>query len=477
MYQGIILHILAKISFILGSYMIHFFLGNYLSPAEYGLIGTIITIMDLEYLLLNNGVRQSISNAISSNTYDDKDIIKKGLILQGILILIIALFICLFANQISNILGDRTLTKYIIITLPIIIFMGLYFALLGIFNGLKDFKTESKILIVYPILKLSVIPFVLFIFQDTLLGTEAGFIFSAFLILIICIIATKKIAFPLLNKGKKMDWKTFINSTFTFSLIFIAASIIMNIDLLIVKATIPDAAYAGYYTGATNFSKIPYYLLTAIFLVVLPVITTLYIKGEQKALKQNIIHIIELVSAAILPIVVLISVTSSSLLPSFYKPEYINGAPALSLLIFGTFFLGSTIILNMIISAMGRKKFTLIISIFLLIMDIVLCLLLTHVYHITGAAFSSFTACGCALIISFIYLSKITGCLISKNLIKILFANALLFIVVYYSNKHMSFSLITLGLFYIMCYCSFIAFLFLAKIIHKDQLKNFFTHS
>ena len=74
MYIGIILHTLAKCAFIAGSYIIHFFLGKYLPATEYGIVGTIITIINFEYLLLNNGVRQAISNAISQEKYDNKNI-------------------------------------------------------------------------------------------------------------------------------------------------------------------------------------------------------------------------------------------------------------------------------------------------------------------------------------------------------------------------------------------------------------------
>ena len=50
MYLGIILHLLSKISFVAGSYAMHFFLGQYLPEAAYGIVGTIITIMNFEYI-------------------------------------------------------------------------------------------------------------------------------------------------------------------------------------------------------------------------------------------------------------------------------------------------------------------------------------------------------------------------------------------------------------------------------------------
>ena len=60
MYLGIILHLLSKISFVAGSYAMHFFLGQYLPEAAYGIVGTIITIMNFEYIFFTDGVRQGM---------------------------------------------------------------------------------------------------------------------------------------------------------------------------------------------------------------------------------------------------------------------------------------------------------------------------------------------------------------------------------------------------------------------------------
>lgn len=73
----------------LSSYAIHFFLGKALSPAEYGVVGTIITILDFDYLFLNNGVRQSISKALAGGAYDKRDVVKKGIFFQLLMVALV----------------------------------------------------------------------------------------------------------------------------------------------------------------------------------------------------------------------------------------------------------------------------------------------------------------------------------------------------------------------------------------------------
>ena len=43
---------------------------------------------------------------------------------------------------------------------------------------------------------------------------------------------------------------------------------------------VKNQSHVGFYTGAVNFAKVSYYLLSAIYIVVLPVITQYYANKE-----------------------------------------------------------------------------------------------------------------------------------------------------------------------------------------------------
>ena len=143
MYIGIILHLLSKISFVIGSYTMHFFLGRFLPEAEYGIVGTIITIMNFEYIFFTDGVRQGMAKAISMEKYEERDLIRTGLLFQAGIVL---LFFCgtyLGAPVIAGALGDGTLTPYIRNLAFLLPFTGLYSLMLGILNGHKEFRAEA----------------------------------------------------------------------------------------------------------------------------------------------------------------------------------------------------------------------------------------------------------------------------------------------------------------------------------------------
>ena len=86
MYKGIVFNVISSLLFVGSSYLMHFVLGYRMSPEQYGIMGSIITILDFEYLFLNNGVRQSISKEISKNKYVLHDLIVKCLLFQLLLI-------------------------------------------------------------------------------------------------------------------------------------------------------------------------------------------------------------------------------------------------------------------------------------------------------------------------------------------------------------------------------------------------------
>lgn len=191
MIKGTMLHMAAKVIFVFSSYLIHFFLGKYLTPVNYGIVGTILTIINLDYLFVNNGVRQAVSKTLAEGKYSTYDVIKKGFIAQGIVVLVIFFSNFSGAGIICHFLNDNSLVEYIKFAAFIIPFTGTYFLIMGILNGSKNIIPEAIIVCVYPILKLSVIPFTLFLFSNPINGVIMGYLFAGFIICIFSVIQEK----------------------------------------------------------------------------------------------------------------------------------------------------------------------------------------------------------------------------------------------------------------------------------------------
>ncbi len=409
MYLGIILHLCSKISFVIGSYTMHFFLGRYLPEAEYGIVGTIITIMNFEYIFFTDGVRQGMAKAISMERYDERDLIRTGILFQTGIVLLFFSGTYLGAPLIADALGDQALAPYIRTLAFLLPFTGLYSLMLGILNGHKAFRAEAGTGIVYPILKLSVIPAVLFCFQDAVFGTQMGFLFAAVLISLISAIRVGGIRASFRVSPQRMPRWEYARTAASYLVLFGASTFMMNLDTLILKRVSGDNEIVGYYTGVANFAKIPYYLLTAFYTVVLPVITGNYMQGKIEEAREKIGDVISLVLGFILPVVSIVSAASGHILGLFYRPGYRRGENALALLVFAIGFLGMTLIFSMILSAADRKKVLTILSVGMLAGQAVLCVILTEYFSLTGTAFATWIAAGIGMLVSAVLVGKIFG--------------------------------------------------------------------
>lgn len=423
MYTGIILHILNKAAFVIGSYAMHFFLGRYLSEAQYGMVGTIITIINFEYIFFTDGVRQGMSRSISSLRYDEKHLIRVGLGFQLALIAVFFAGTCFGAPLIAGMLGDMDMIPYIRGVALLLPFTGIYSLALGILNGHKDFKAEAGIGMIYPVLKLSVIPFVMFVFQDAVFGMEAGFLFAGVLIMVISVIQVFRKRSAFYTFPEKIKVREYVLVAMNYLLLFCVSTVIMNLDTLILKSVSGDNTLVGYYTGVASFAKIPYFLLTAFYTVALPLITRHYEAGEIREAGEEIGSLLDLILVLILPAVTVISAAAGHILALFYKPSYRAGGNALSLLIFGTSFLGMTLVFAMILSAASRKKIIAWISAGMLVMEIILCPLLTSVLSLTGTALATFVTAGAGMLVSAYFTASVYGNFWQKKHTQVLLMN------------------------------------------------------
>lgn len=469
MYKGLFLHTTAKIVFILVSYLMHFFLGRYMSPSMYGIVGIIITIINFDYLFLNNGVRQAVSKTIAQNTYNPRDIIKKGALYQFAIIITIFCVNYFGANIIAALLGEPGISKYIQWAAYIIPFTGVYFLALGIFNGHKLFVIEATLATIYPLLRLIVIPSTMNA-EDPILGTEIGFFWAA---LIICALAIfflfKQRHLHIENTRPQVSHNDYLKTVAGYTLLFSIVTIIMNADTLILTAFTKNNELVGYYTGAVTFGKVPYFLVSAFYLVALPVVTHYYSEGKIEKAKSSIQNLLTILLAVILPIVVIVAGSSEALLSSFYSPEYAVAGPALTYLIFGVFFLGMMLVFSMTISATGKKKFNFLLSVFTLIFFIASCIFLTINFSITGTALASFIVCLGAMAVSGWYTFHLYGNFISQKHVVILLINVLLFISIKILFIFVDFDLIKIIISYLLIYA---IILFVLKQLHIISLKQ-----
>ena len=476
MFKGIILHTIGKVAFVIGSYVMHYYLMHQLPDAVYGLVGVLITIINFEYLFLNHGIRQAISNLIAKNIFHTGDIVKKGLLYQGVLITVISLVTFFGASVIADLLNDATLTPYIRFAAYLVPFTGFYFALLGVLNGFKLFVAEACIVTIYPLLRLSVIPFVGSVFQDPLNGTQMGFLFAASGIFTISAAVLFKKRSLLKSDKPKVKHLPYIKSAVGFSIIFAIASVVMNLDTTILKMKDVGDAQLGYYTAAVTVGKVPFYLLSAFFLVVLPVVTRYHADRTTEKASEAIRDLLTIILSVVLPFVVIVSASSHEFL-SLYSPTiaYTAASSALSFLLFGTFSLGLMLVFSMVLSAVEKKNFSTGLSLVMLFVFGIVCYLFSTWWGITGAGLTSLVVCTAAMLVGFWKVCRVFPKILNRSHFILIGLNIVAFFVVRIVVSLVTFpNLIFLLGTYIIIFLAFIAIFVFSGILSIQKLREMF---
>lgn len=463
LYKGLIFQIANSLFFVLCSYVVHYFLGRNMTPAEYGTWGTILVILDFEYLFVNNGVRQAVAREIAYKRYDTFDVIKKSTALQMILAGGLSILTFLAAPFLSMAFHDTSLELYIKIVAVILPFTGIYVITQGAHNGLLLLVRESIIGILYSFFKLSIIPFCFCTELSMVANAEMGYIFAAVGAMFIGIISLHQKRQKMIKNVGKISFKKFTKDALNYSLFFIIVSIVLSIDTLILRIFTEESELIGFYTGAVNFGKITYYVLTAFFLVILPIIAGLYEKKEFEKLRETIYIIMILINVFVLPIPIFLMTSGKQLLVLFYGEDYAVASNALLCLSLSDFFMGIIVVCHMIAEAMEKKKFSAVFSVCMISVDICLVCLMTGWMGMTGTALASCLCTFMFLVISYIYMSKLTGVMIKgKVLLSVGIAGLYgLLVREFFQWVHVEHIFIMLGLYiglyviyiFVMCIC------------------------
>lgn len=413
MFKGVGYHTIAKIGVVLAAYVLHFLLGDMLSLAEYGIVGTIISFCNFYYMFLTNGARQAISKSIASDKYNPSDVLKKGFVFQvGFGVALSALNFALapfFAEQ----FGDPALTGYFRQLSILILATGVYFALTGGLNGAKLFLGESIVTIVYPLLRLTSVPLSQVFESNKPSGVIWGFTLASLLSAVLTFVFLRR-SDKLRRKSESaqtLTYKDIAKSSVEFISFFAAITLVLNLDTFFLQYVHKDMELTGIYTGVHTFSLVPYYLVSAFYLVILPYVSEKWSKGDVKGVAELVRKNCNILYIFILPIVILISLTAEPLLVSFYDKEYAQGGSALSLLCFGTFLLSFYAMLSVVLNGIGRKRFSIVLSAIVLVMDLVLLYVLIPQLSLIGAALATTLSAATGCIASYIVLRKNLGAL------------------------------------------------------------------
>jgi stage V sporulation protein B len=457
--RGTVYITISTIVFVFSSYLINIILGRVLGPAGYGIYGVIITLMTTINLTQTSGLPLAVSKFIASDEKNADSILKSGLILQIISTLIASLLFLALTEPLAHLLKDESLAPYIQLSAAVFPLYGIYSIYMNYYNGLHKFRTQALMNIVYSIAKLVSVLMLVYFFH--VYGAIVGFIISPFIALLF---------WTHIPKGVRQHFSYKKLIFFSLPLIGLAifSTLLQSIDLLFTKALLHSNTSTGFYTAGQNISKIPFYCVTALASVLFPSISRSISEKSEDKTKNLIVKSIRFTLLILLPIILMIAVTSTQLMDLFYSSAYESGAAALSILIIGIGFFTIFTILTTIISSSGSPYKAFWLSGIGVLLTSFLCYILIPLKGIEGAATATTISTFLITILSAIIVYKQFKVLVNlKSTVKIFFAA----LIISGIAKFIVLPVLLLPLLYIVLVFLYVFILFILKEISEEDIK------
>jgi len=339
----------AKGYFIVTGYAVQLLLPRIFGEAkEFGLYSATMSGVSILTNVLIVATIQSVSKFVSEDESRAEVTLRQGLRIQALVGGTLALGLYAFAPAIARLLLDGQLTRLVRIASVVVFAYALYAAVVGSLNGRHWFAKQARLDVTFSTLR------VVGILGGAALGfgamgAVAGFATAAATIVSISLlwIGFGKAGMPG-EKIRRRRWIGFMAPIWTYQ---ICLNGILMIDLQVLKRTATEIAFAsavtgqaavdlanqyvGYYRAAQTFAFVPYQLIISMTFIVFPMISRATSIGNREAARSTIQHAMRFSLLLLLLVAAPTSGAAEGVMRLAYPAEYLAGAPALSILVFG----------------------------------------------------------------------------------------------------------------------------------------------
>ena len=339
----------AKGYFILTSYAVQLLLPRIFGEAkEFGLYSATMSGVAILTNVLIVATMQSVSKFTSEDESRAEVALRQGLRIQALVGGVLALTLFVLAPALARVVLDGQLTPLLRVASVVVFAYSLYAAAVGSLNGRHLFAKQARLDLAFSTLRTTGILGGAALGLGAI-GAVAGFATAATTIVTISLIwiGLGKPGAPG-EKIKRRRWLGFMAPIWTYQ---ICLNGILLIDLQVLKRTATEIAltgadtaqaavdlanqYVAYYRAAQTFAFVPYQLIISMTFIVFPMISRATSIGNRDAAQSTIQHAMRLSLLLLLLVAAPTSGAAEGVMRIAYPGEYLVGASALAILIFG----------------------------------------------------------------------------------------------------------------------------------------------
>lgn len=324
----------------------------------YGDYRTVISLANWFNMVLIGGTLQAVSKFISEDETRAFRVKWTALGLQTIIGGLAALSLFLGADFIAErFYHHEALAPHLRLAAPIVLCYGYYAVIIGAMNGLRRFRHQAMMDMLFATLKVSLtIGLVAAGFEIG--GAIGGFALTSVILLVV--------SFFVLGRqpaGEGIPWRTLWSFEWKTLLFAFFLNGLLQVDLQMLKAHAPaklgdPSLQTGIYGAMQQIASIPYVATIAVAFVVFPLISKSAFEQDEARSRQYITNTNRAVLALLSGIVVTVALYAAPLIDLVYPEEYVAGAMQLSILVVGYLFFAGMVLNANILTASGHPSWS-----------------------------------------------------------------------------------------------------------------------
>jgi stage V sporulation protein B len=401
---------IAEIFFNFSGYIIHSALGRMLGPADYGRFGLIVNLTTTVVMLIGNGIPTAMSKYISGIFETAPGLVmvikRQAAILQTLLMGVVTFVFWLLAPAFSSLLHDPTLTPLFRISAFILPSFAAASFYLYYYIGIHKFNLQAALKIVRSFARIIFVIGLAYLFGVK--GSVAAYIIAPASVFVTAWLIDKfwiDRNFPK-EFSRRFDWQKLLSYAWPVTLFMLFFQILTSLDLYMVKALLRDDRLTGIYNAALTLGYIPYYLFSALTLVILPSISRTTVQNNHAETTRVIVQSFRMMVLILIPLAVIMFVYPVPIIQFFFGNRYIDAAFPFQILSSGISFLALFYVMCFALNGAGMIKIPMYTALGGMILNGILNYFFVLRYGINGSAIATALTSILITIIILFYIRK-----------------------------------------------------------------------
>jgi len=383
----------------LSAFALHFFLGRFLGPTEYGQYGVVLNIAWITGIPLGVLGLTVIKFSAVFNAKKDMALLK-GLIIDFmkfslILNLLFAVFYLLFSVPLSDILGGG-LVSFIIVLAVSFPFSGVSGVFFSFIQGVGKVYPYSLVTVLGPILKL-VFAVILVLSGFGVFGALLSLTISSIGLIIICLFFVRDF---FKTKAKHTNRGVFLRFTIPVLFANLFFNLVLYFDLFFVSSLL-GAEQAGYYNAAVTLSR-AFLMSSAVLAVFFPEFNKDSVFSDSESLRSNLKWALLYTGFICLAGITVFWLFGDLVISITYSSSFLPAVPLLKVLSIGYSFFSLFNVLLYALWSFGKHKIVGFFGLVIFVLDLILLSLIIPSFGVIGAAWITAGLMGLLFVFSLI---------------------------------------------------------------------------